>query len=59
MEYEDIYEIVIRIQNARLLIKEGNLEDAEKVLINLEKDLKGVIYTNDPFKLLDELKRGE
>lgn len=58
MDYEDIYEIFNRIQDARLLIKADDLEQAERVLINLENDLRRVIYSNDPFELLDELKKG-
>lgn len=53
MEFEDIYEIVIRIQNTRLLLVKGDIEGAEKVLLNLENDLRGVIYPNNPSEILD------
>lgn len=56
MEYEDIYEIFNRIEDARILLSEGDIELAEKVLKNLLNDLRRVIYPNDPFELLDELK---
>lgn len=48
--YEDIYEIVMRIQNARRLINKGKTERAERVLLNIEKDLRGVIYPNNPLE---------
>ena len=53
MDYEDVYEVVIRIQSARLLLVKGDIEGAEKVLLNLENDLRGVIYPNNPSEILD------
>lgn len=56
MDYEDIYEILKRIENARILVRRGNIEEAERVLFNLEKDLRGVIFPNNPLELLEEVK---
>ena len=44
MEFENIYEIFYRIENARLLIKKDP-EQAEQVLKILENDLRRVIYS--------------
>lgn len=59
MDFDDIYEITIRIENARLLLREKDIEGAEKVLKNLENDLKRLIYTDDPFELLDSLRESD
>ena len=56
--FEDTYEILIRIENARRLI-DMDIEGAKRVLDALQKDLRGVIYPNNPFEILDTLKRGE
>lgn len=56
MDYEDIYETIKRIENARILMRRGNIEEAERVLFNLEKDLRWVIFPNNPLELLEEVK---
>ena len=58
MEFEDIYEIFYRIENARYLIRKDP-EQAEQVLKILENDLKGLIYTNDPFEIIDSLRESD